>query len=168
MQTHFERSNKSRSLLGPFAESHTTVNTNIVILPQGLHSHILMTGKRREGEGGGGGGPTEVHILYPKNPNFRICLRKKIPTLFIIPKKIPHKQKITLMLLLICADKKYNTQKIPIFFATQKNYSIFHRPHKIPFVQNFRSQKILRTSPPLKCVSGAPGHFAAFSQWFYS
>ena len=46
---------------------------------QGPHSHILMTGV---------GGPTEVHILYPKNPNFRICLPKKIPNFFSIPKKI--------------------------------------------------------------------------------
>ena len=35
---------------------------------QGPHSHILMTGE---------GGSTEVHILYPKNPNFRIYLPKK-------------------------------------------------------------------------------------------
>ena len=46
---------------------------------QGPHSHILMTGA-----------PTEVHILYPKNPNFRIILStQKVPTFFSIPKKIP-------------------------------------------------------------------------------
>ena len=36
------------------------------------------------------------------------------------------------------------------------------RPKKIPFGQNFRPKKILRTPPSLKYVSGAPG-FSAFS-----
>jgi len=45
---------------------------------QGPHSHILMQG-----------GPTEVHILYPKKINFRICLPKKNPYFFSIPQKIP-------------------------------------------------------------------------------
>ena len=44
-------------------------------------SDILMTG-----------GTTEVHISHPKNPNFRICLPKKIPPFFSIPKRIPHQQ----------------------------------------------------------------------------
>ena len=39
-------------------------------------SQILMTG------GGGWEAPTEVHILYPKNHNFRIYLSKKITTFF--------------------------------------------------------------------------------------
>ena len=51
--------------------------------PQGPHSQILMMG------GGGGGGPTEVHNLYPKNHNFRICLPKKITTFLAYPKKFP-------------------------------------------------------------------------------
>ena len=47
---------------------------------QGPHSHILMTG----------GGVRQRFIFYTqKNPNFRICLPKKIPTFFSIPKKIP-------------------------------------------------------------------------------
>ena len=37
----------------------------------------------------GGLGPREVHILYPKNHNFRICLPKKITTFYSIPPKIP-------------------------------------------------------------------------------
>ena len=50
------------------------------IVPQGPHSHILMTG----------GGVRQRFIFYtPKNPNFRICLPKKISTFFSIPKKIP-------------------------------------------------------------------------------
>ena len=36
------------------------------------------------------GGVRQRFIFYtPKNPNFRICLPKKIPTFFSIPKKIP-------------------------------------------------------------------------------
>ena len=46
------------------------------------HSGILMTG----GGGGGGGGLTEVHILFPENPNFRICLPKSIPAFLAYPK----------------------------------------------------------------------------------
>ena len=46
---------------------------------QGPHSHILMTG-----------GVRQRFIFYTqKNPNFRICLPKKIPPFFSIPKKIP-------------------------------------------------------------------------------
>ena len=37
-----------------------------------------------------GGGIRQRFIFYtPKNPNFRICLSKKIPNFFSIPKKIP-------------------------------------------------------------------------------
>ena len=39
------------------------------------------------GRGGRGGGVTEVHMLYPKNPNFRICLPEKIPTFLAYRKK---------------------------------------------------------------------------------
>ena len=71
------------------------------------------------------------------------------------------------MLFLIWADEKYNTPKNPsVVFATQKNPGIFHRPKKIPFGQNVRPKKILRTSPSLKYVSGAPGvahYLASFS-----
>ena len=49
------------------------------------HSDILMMGMGGGG-GGRGGGPTEAHILYPKNPNFRICLPKKVPTILAFPK----------------------------------------------------------------------------------
>ena len=44
-----------------------------------------------------------------------------------------------------------------VVFATQKNLGVFHRPQKIPFGQNVRPQKILRTPPSLKYGSGAPG-----------
>ena len=62
------------------------------------------------------------------------------------------------MLLLIWADEKYNTQKNAcVVFATPKNPSIFHRPQKLPFGQNVRPKKNLRTPPSLKYVSGVPG-----------
>ena len=52
----------------------------------------------------------------------------------------------------------HNTQKNPcVVFATQKNPGVFHRPKKIPFGQNVRPKKILRSLPSLKYVSGAPG-----------
>ena len=35
---------------------------------------------------------------------------------------------------------------------------LFSRPKKIPFGQNVRPKKILRTPPSLKYVSGAPGY----------
>ena len=62
------------------------------------------------------------------------------------------------MLFLIWADEKYNTPKNPsVVFATQKNPGVFHRPQKIPFGQNVRPKKILRTPLSLKYVSEAPG-----------
>ena len=62
------------------------------------------------------------------------------------------------MLFFIWADEKYNTPKNPsVVFATQKNRGVFHRPKKIPFGQNVRPPKIIRTPPSLKNVSGAPG-----------
>ena len=50
-------------------------------------------------------------------------------------------------------------QKIPVFFATQKNSRVYHRPKKIPFGQNFRPQKIPRRTPlpDSKILSEAPG-----------
>ena len=69
------------------------------------------------------------------------------------------------MLFLIWADEKYNTQKNRcVVFATQKNAGVFHRPKKIPFGQNVRPQKILRTPPLLEYVSGAPG-LVSESKW---
>ena len=43
--------------------------------------------------------------------------------------------------------KKFRAQKIPASFIDPKNH----------FCQNFRPQKITRTSPSLTYVSGAPG-----------
>ena len=64
---------------------------------------------------------------------------------------IPHKQQIALMLLLIWAGEKYNTQKNPcVVFATQKN----------PFWPKCLTQKNPSDPPPsLKYVSGAPGNW---------
>ena len=84
------------------------------------------------------GGVRQRFIFYnQKNHSFRICLPKKITTLFSIPQKNP----------LILFSQP---QKIPLyFFATQNDPGVFHRP-----------KKITRTPPPppsLKYVSGAPG-----------
>ena len=48
------------------------------LLPQGPHSHILMTG-----------GSTEVHILYPKKSQLQNLSTQKNSFFFSIPKKIP-------------------------------------------------------------------------------
>ena len=62
------------------------------------------------------------------------------------------------MLFLIWADKKYNTHKNPsVVFATPQIPASFIDQKKIPFGQNVRPKKILRTPPSLKYVSGAPG-----------
>ena len=95
-------------------------------------------------------------IFYTqKNHNFRICLPKKITTLFSIPRKIP-------------LSFFRNPQKIPLFlFVTQKNSGIFHRPKRITLGQNFRPKKIPRTPPPsLKHVSGAPGVNTVYNLYF--
>ena len=113
--------------------------TNLYLHPRGPTQQILMTG------GGGWGGPTEVRILYPQ---------KLTTSEFVYPKNHYF---------------SYNTQKNPLVpfsqpkqtplfvFATQKNPSVFHRPKKTHFGQNFRPKKITRTLPSLKYVSRAPG-----------
>ena len=53
------------------------------------------------------------------------------------------------MLLLILADEKYNTQKIPVLFSRPKKIlASFIDSIKIPFGQNVRPKKILGTPPP--------------------
>ena len=80
-----------------------------------------------EGEGGGGG-PTEVHILYPKNHNFRICLPKKITTFFSIPKK---------SLSPFSATQKYPS----IFFLRPKKILVSFIDTKNHFVRKCQTQK---------------------------
>ena len=49
-------------------------------------------------------------------------------------------------------------QKIPLLFSRPKKIAAsFIDPKKIPFGQNVRPKKIIRTPPSLKNVSGAPG-----------
>ena len=68
------------------------------ILPTVLTLHTLLNGKtpgapltivNDRGVGGGGGSNRGSYFIPKKNPNFRICLPKKITTFFSIPKKIP-------------------------------------------------------------------------------
>ena len=82
--------------------------------PQEPYSDIFV------GRGGGELGPTEVHILYPKNPNFRICRPKKIPTFpaYRSPKKTHTNSKLVYSKKSLC------------LFTTQTNPCIYHRPNK--------------------------------------
>ena len=65
--------NVNRGCRRPCSQRFTTLS------PQGPLSHILMMG-----------GVRQRFIFYtPKNPNFRICLPKKIHTFFSIPQKNP-------------------------------------------------------------------------------
>ena len=132
-------------------------------------------------------GVRQRFIFYTrKNPNFRICLPKKISTFFSIPKKIPQclciskfyylssgklkhanfnfgfgqKQNYKLRLCYFLFELMKNTIpiKIPLMFSRPKKIPASSiDPKKIPFGQNLRPKKILRTPPSLKYVSGAPG-----------
>ena len=131
------------------------------------------------------GGVWQRFIFYtPKNPNFRICLPKKIPTFFSIPKKLPQCFCISKFYYLSSGKLKHANfnfgfgqnkttncayvifdlswwkiqypKKSLCCFRDQKNPGVFHRPKKIPFGQNVRPKKILRTPTSLKYVSGGP------------
>ena len=67
------------------------------------------------------------------------------------------------MLFLIWADQNYNTQKNPsVVFATAKNPGVFHRPKKIPFGQNVRPKKVLRTPPVIKICEWGPWEYMIY------
>ena len=99
--------------------------------------------------------------MYPKKSQLQNLSTQKNPYFFSIPKKSYTSSKLCLQMLhvlLISADEKYSTQKSPcVFFTTQENPSIFHRPKKFSFGKNVRIKKILRITLSLKYVSGAPG-----------
>ena len=129
---------------------------------QGPHSYILMMGGSDRGS---------YYFYTPKNPNFRICLPKKIPQCFCISKfyyltsgKLKHAnfnfgfgQKQNYKLRLCYFSFEYNSPKNPsVVFATQKNPGVFHRPKKIPFGQNVRPKKILPTPPSYKICQWGP------------
>ena len=67
---------------------------------------------------GGGGGVRQRFIFYTqKNPKFRICLPKKIPSLFSIPKKIPQcflHQQILLFIFWKAKTNRLQSQKYPV------------------------------------------------------
>ena len=99
---------------------------------QGSHSQILMTGD-----------PTEAHI-YPKRSQLQNLSPQKITTFLAYPQK--------------SLNPFIATQKIPLFFSRPENIpASFIDSKKITFGQNFRTKKITRTTPSLKCVSGALG-----------
>ena len=133
-----------------------------------------------------GGSDRGSYFIPKKNPNFKICLPKKIPTFFSIAQKIPQcfctskfyyltsgklkhanfifgfgqKQNYKLRLCYFWFELMKNTipKKIPLLFSRPKKIpASFIDPKKIPFGQNVRPRKILRTPPSLKYVRGAPG-----------
>ena len=135
---------------------------------QGPHSHILMMG---------GGTTTEVHFYTPKNPNFRICLPKKIPQCFCISKfyylssgKLKHanfnfgfgqKQNYKLRLCYCWFELMKNTipKKIPVLFSRPKKIpASFIDPKKSLLAKMSDPKKSFGPPPPsLKFVSGARG-----------
>ena len=80
-----------RSLISVQNDEMTGQASNVAVISQGPHSHILMTGVCVcVCVGGGGGGVRQRFIFYTqKNHYSRICLPKKITNFFSIPKKIP-------------------------------------------------------------------------------
>ena len=100
----------------------------------------------------GGGGVRQRFIFYTtKNPNFRICLPKKIPTFVNIPKKIPQCFCISKFYYLSSGKLKhanfnfgfgqkqhYNLRLCYFWFELMKNTIpkkiplLFSRPKKIP------------------------------------
>ena len=123
---------------------------------------------------GVGGGPTEVHILYPKNPNFRICLPKKNPTFFSIPKKIP--QCFCISKFYYLSSGKLKHANFNFGFGQKQNYKLrlcyfwfelmkntipkkipllFSRPKKIP-ASFIDPKKSFRPPPIIKIYEWGP------------
>ena len=61
------------------------------------------------------------------------------------------------MLLLISADEKYNTQKIPVLFSRPKKIPASFIDPKESLLAKMSDPKKSFGPPPLKYVSGAPG-----------
>ena len=126
-------------------------------MPSTVHSHILMMG------GGGGGIQLRFNLYSPKNPNFRICLPKKIPTFLACPKNpsvFLHQQTVLqiyhisskLHLCYCCFELMKNTIPEKIVFFSQPKLDIlasFTDQKQIPFGQNFRPKKSFGPPPPL-------------------
>ena len=142
-------------------------------------------------------GVRQRFIFYtPKNPNFRICLPKKIPTFFSIPQKIPQcfcickfyylssgklkhanfnfgfgqKQNYKLRLCYFLFELMKSTipPKNPsVVFATQKNPGVFHRPKKIPFWPKCQTQKNPSDSSVIKICEWGPWGYDNSSQLFW-
>ena len=97
-------------------------------VPQGPHSHILMTGVFDRGSYFIPQKITTSEFVYPKKSLLYLAYPKNsLSPFFARPPKNP---------------------SVFFFFATQKNSGVFHRPKKITFGQNFRPKKVTRTPPP--------------------
>ena len=120
---------------------------------QGPHSYILMMGGSDRGS---------YYFYTPKNPNFRICLPKKIRQCFCISK------------FYYLTSGKLKHANFNFAFGQKQNYKLhlqyillFSRPKKIPasFIDPKKSllakmsdpKKSFRPPRHIKYVSGAPG-----------
>ena len=134
---------------------------------QGPHSYILMMGGSDRGS---------YYFYTPKNPNFRICLPKKIPQCFCISKfyyltsgKLKHanfnfgfcqKQNYKLHLCYFWFELMKNTipKKIPLLFSRPKKIpASFIDPKKSLLAKMSDPKKSFRPPRHIKYVSGAPG-----------
>ena len=118
-----------RSLISVQNDEMTGQTSNVAVISQGPHSHILMTGVCVWGGGGGGSGRGSYFIP------------KKITTPeFVCPKK---------SLIFLAYPKKslspfFTTQKKSLcFFCDQKNPGVFHH-----FGPKFQTPKKSLGSPP--------------------
>ena len=98
---------------------------------------------------------TPQTFLYQRSTQLPEQATHQIKGSYFIPKKITTSDFVypKKSLLFLAYPKK----SLRSFFATQENPGVFHRPQKITLGQNFRPQKITRTPPRLKYVSGTPG-----------
>ena len=74
-----------------------------------------------DGGGGGGGSDRGSYFIPQKNPNFKICLPKKIPTFFSIPKKIP--QCFCISNFYYLSSGKLKHANFNFGFSKKKNYT---------------------------------------------
>ena len=125
-----------------------------------------------------GGGVRQRFIFYtPKDPNFRICLPKKIPNFFSIPKKIPQcfciskfyylssgKLKHANSTLVLVKNKTINCAYV-IFDLSwwkiqyPKNPSVVFATQKNPFWPKCQTQKNPSDPPVIKIFECGPWGF---------
>ena len=141
------------------------------MVPQGPHSHILMTRGSDRGS----------YFIPKKFPISAFVYPKKIPTFFSIPQKIP--QCFCISKFYYLSSGKLKHANFNFGFGQKQNYKLrlcyfwFELmkntiPKKIPFGENVRPKKILRTPGPVIkiCEWGPWGWFIQWtlSRWKYT